>query len=181
MYLQLVSSQRDPRKQSEQRQRHARDRGIRPLVLCFNTEVGAYFLECNFELPALHEPGADLQQVSPAVGAQQRLRLEFGRRVADEHPTQRYSGHATVTASSRRDWVPDRCASCNFKRAFLVVALVACDSIVIPVNRDFRPGRFGVIQPGLQRWQTSTFAARVDTGLASIRKRVTTVTGLASD
>ena len=95
--------------------------------------MGAHFFERDFQLPALYEPGDDLYRVSPAVRAQQSLRLEFVLRVADENPAQRHSGHPAV--------IPDRRAGGDFYRALFVA---------VPGDRGLRPSRFRVVQPGLQ-------------------------------
>ncbi len=51
-----------------------------------NAQVSAGGVERDFQLPAQHEPGADLQRGRLAVGAQERLRGERALRMADEDP-----------------------------------------------------------------------------------------------
>lgn len=74
----------------------AQDRQVRPLALRLDAEMGAHFVEGNFQLPSQHEPLHDLQGVDVQISAQQRLGLELALRVADQDPADRNDGLTTV-------------------------------------------------------------------------------------
>src|SRR3954468_16710629 len=62
--------ERDQGEQPEQTRRGARDRLVRPLALGLDAEVVTHVPEGDFHLPALDEPGQDLQRIAGEVGAE---------------------------------------------------------------------------------------------------------------
>ena len=65
----------DDGEQAEQDRCGAQDRLIRPLALGFDAEMGAGFLEGDFDLPAADEPGEDIARTGVKIGCQKGLTL----------------------------------------------------------------------------------------------------------
>src|SRR5215204_6107347 len=62
--------ERDQGEQPEQTRRRTGDGQVRPLALGLNAEVVTHVPEGDFHLPALDEPGEDLQRIAGEVGAE---------------------------------------------------------------------------------------------------------------
>src|SRR4051794_24766293 len=80
------------RENSPSRQGVVRDRLVRPLALGLDAEVVTHFPEGDFHLPALDEPGEDLQRIASEVGAEEGLWVEAALGVSEEHPADRHGG-----------------------------------------------------------------------------------------
>src|SRR3954462_356786 len=68
--------ERDQGEQPEQTRRRTGDGQVRPLALGLDAEVVTHVPEGDFHLPALDEPGQDLQRIAGEVGAEERLGVE---------------------------------------------------------------------------------------------------------
>src|SRR4051795_12376731 len=84
--------ERDQGEQPEQTRHGARDRLVRPLALGLDAEVVTHVPEGDFHLPALDEPGQDLQRIAGEVGAEEGLWVEAALGVSEEHPADRHGG-----------------------------------------------------------------------------------------
>src|SRR5438552_17266555 len=69
--------------------------------------MGTDFLKGDFNAPALHDPGQDVQRVSTLVSRKESRRGELTERVAHQYPT---DGQGVVTGG-----IPQGCASGNLK------------------------------------------------------------------
>src|SRR3974377_2373091 len=78
----LVRAKRDDGKQSQQSWRGTQDRLVGPLTLGFDAEMGADFLEGDFDLPAAHEPGGNGARPGGEDGRRGSLRLTNQARMA---------------------------------------------------------------------------------------------------
>ena len=67
-----------------------------PLALGFDAEMGAGFLEGDFDLPAADEPGEDIARTGVKIGCQKGLGLELPCGIANQEPADRHGRHAAA-------------------------------------------------------------------------------------
>ena len=84
----------DDGEHAEQNWCGAKDCFVGPLALSFDAEMGADFLEGDFDLPAADVPGEDVARAGVEIGGKEGLWLEFASGIAHEQPTDRHGRHA---------------------------------------------------------------------------------------
>jgi hypothetical protein len=70
------------------------------LALTFDAEMGTGLLECSPHPPAGNKPLKDFLRRGIEIGAEERVRVVFPERIADQHPADGHLRNATV--------IPDR-------------------------------------------------------------------------
>src|SRR5215475_6004131 len=138
---QLVSHQRNHRKQSEKYRRRPSNRQIIPLPLRLYPQMRPRLFECHFHPPASYEPAQNLQGRMPKIGRQQGLRLKLTQWVADQHPANR--GRHIPAA------IPDGGLGIDFDYALLPA--------VPMIDLYLRPLRFRIVEYLLWRRAARAF------------------------
>src|SRR5258708_16146143 len=82
----MMSQERDKGKQAQDDRAGAQNGALRPLALALKPQMGADFLEGDFNAPASNHPGQDLQRVCALVGAEKGSGEEFVQVIAHEYP-----------------------------------------------------------------------------------------------
>ena len=156
-FLQRVSGQCGPGKETQQDGRGAGDGLVRPLALGLHAQVGPRLPEGDLQLPAQHKPLQDLGRVRRRVGTEQGLRGEDALGVSDQHPANEHGGLARA--------VPDRCLGGEFHRA---------GGAVIPGHHGTGPSHVDRFKQGFERGSPCAFQRRptVLTRLTGWRWRV---------
>ena len=148
--------ERDDGKQGEQRRSGSKNCLVGPLTLSFDTEVGAGFLEGDFDLPTVHEPGEDVARTCVEIGGEEGLRLELAFGIANEQPADwHWRGAAAI---------PDGGAAGDLDEA-VGSAVPETDAVALP-------GDFGIIEDGGELLQPLAFDWWPPPALALLRREV---------
>ena len=117
---------------------------VRPLPVCFDSQMSARFFKGYFHLPSFDKPFHYLLRTRCCLSAENGLRFKLAWRVSNYHPANRYCFFANV--------IPDTFATHKLNLPLLF-------AILIPQG-DVFPLRFWIINDGLQRWSAFPFFAR---------------------
>src|SRR5258708_30756836 len=85
----MMSQERDKGKQAQDDRAGAQNGALRPLALALKPQMGADFLEGDFNAPASNHPGQDLQRVCALVVAEKGSGEEFVQFIAHAYPPDR--------------------------------------------------------------------------------------------
>src|SRR3974377_1329575 len=151
----LVRAKRDDGKQSQQSWRGTQDRLVGPLTLGFDAEMGADFLEGDFDLPAAHEPGENVARTGVEIGGEEGLRFEFTFGIAHEQPADRHRRHAAA--------IPDRGAAGDLDEAI--------GSSVPQTDAAALPADVAVLEDGGELFQALAFDRRPATAFMLLRRK----------
>src|ERR1700681_1998086 len=152
----VVRPQRDDGKQGEQGRSGSKNCLVGPLTLSFDTEMGAGFLEGDFDLPTAHEPGEDVARTCVEIGGEEGLRFEFAFGIANEQPADRHRRRAAA--------IPDGGAAGDFDDA-VGSAVPETDAVALP-------GDLGIVEDGGELFQPLAFDWWPPPALALLRRGV---------
>jgi hypothetical protein len=105
---------------------------VGPLTLGLDAKVGADLLKSHLDLPATDEPGKNVMGMGIEIGRQERLRVEFAARIADEKPADRNWRNAAA--------IPQRGAAGDLDDA-IGSAVPQADPVALP-------GDFAILEDG---------------------------------
>jgi hypothetical protein len=93
---QLMSKDRDQRKEYQQSRSGAQDGKVGPLSLRRRAQMSTYLMECHIHLLSQNKPLQDGLSLSLLIGTQKSLGIELPLRVPNEYPTDRNRWHSLL-------------------------------------------------------------------------------------
>src|SRR5882757_5998099 len=152
----VVGPHSDDGEQAEQDRSGAQDGFVGPLTLGFDAEMGASFLEGDFDLPTADEPGEDVAWLSVEVCGEEGLRLELALGIADEKPSDRHRGHAAAIPDGRSAGDLDEAVGATIPEA---------DTVALPSD-------FGIFEDSGELFEGLAFDGRPAAAFALLRWEV---------